>query len=93
MGDIEDFNGLSCLVCPWHKYKVHIETGNMMYQSIEPHNPKKPPVWKSSGQKQRLHRVTVRDKSLYVTFSDCTGDLQSDQYNTKEYRQKWKDNS
>lgn len=93
MGDIEDFNGLSCLVCPWHHYKVHIETGNMVYQSIDPHNPKKPPVWKDSGQKQRVHHVTVRDDSLFVAFSDCTGDLQSDQYNTIEYRQRWQTSS
>lgn len=93
MGDIEDFNGLSCLVCPWHHYKVHIDTGNMVYQSIDPHNPKKPPVWKNSGQKQRVHRVTVHDGSLFVTFSECTGDLQSDQYNTLEYRQRWQTNS
>nr|XP_022312854.1 Rieske domain-containing protein-like [Crassostrea virginica] len=93
MGDIEDFNGLSCLVCPWHHYKVHIDTGNMVYQSIDPHNLNKPAVWRNSGQKQRVHHMTIRDDSLFVTFSDCTGDLQSDQYNTKEYRERWQAHS
>ena len=37
--------------------------------------------------------MTIRDDSLFVTFSDCTGDLQSDQYNTKEYRERWQAHS
>jgi hypothetical protein len=26
-GDIEDFAGHACLVCPWHRYKIELNTG------------------------------------------------------------------
>ncbi|XP_023067950.1 Rieske domain-containing protein isoform X2 [Piliocolobus tephrosceles] len=27
LGDIEDFDGRPCIVCPWHKYKITLATG------------------------------------------------------------------
>ncbi|XP_033737071.1 Rieske domain-containing protein-like [Pecten maximus] len=88
IGDIEDFGGKTCIVCPWHKYKVAIDRGEMVYQSCDPHNLSKPAVWKSSGVKQRTHAVTVRDGNVYIKFTDCTGKIPSDQYNNKDYRER-----
>ncbi|XP_030783778.1 Rieske domain-containing protein isoform X1 [Rhinopithecus roxellana] len=30
LGDIEDFDGRPCIVCPWHKYKITLATGEAM---------------------------------------------------------------
>ncbi|GFH07333.1 rieske domain-containing protein [Haematococcus lacustris] len=29
IGDIEEVNGRACLVCPWHYYKIDIESGRL----------------------------------------------------------------
>ncbi|XP_074640494.1 Rieske domain-containing protein-like isoform X2 [Tubulanus polymorphus] len=31
-GDIEDINGTTCIVCPWHKYKISLKEGEGFYQ-------------------------------------------------------------
>ncbi|KAK3585230.1 hypothetical protein CHS0354_006274 [Potamilus streckersoni] len=80
-GDIEDFNGRTCIRCPWHRYCVTIDTGESLYQSIDPYNAAKPPEWRSMGRKQRTHTVTVREGNIYVTLSDPSQHFASDQYN------------
>jgi nitrite reductase/ring-hydroxylating ferredoxin subunit len=35
LGDIEELEGHQCLVCPWHYYKVALDTGEKWYQGIE----------------------------------------------------------
>ncbi|XP_054108091.1 Rieske domain-containing protein isoform X2 [Callithrix jacchus] len=30
LGDIEDFDGRPCIVCPWHKYKITLATGEAL---------------------------------------------------------------
>lgn len=35
MGDIEDVGGQRCLVCPWHKYFISLETGEGLYYGID----------------------------------------------------------
>uniref|UniRef100_A0A8C6I1W3 Rieske domain-containing protein n=1 Tax=Mus spicilegus TaxID=10103 RepID=A0A8C6I1W3_MUSSI len=57
LGEIEDFNGQSCIVCPWHKYKITLATGEGLYQSINPKDPSAKPKWCSKGVKQRIHTV------------------------------------
>ncbi|XP_045158969.2 Rieske domain-containing protein-like [Mercenaria mercenaria] len=80
-GDIEDLGGRTCMVCPWHKYKVCLNTGQNYYQSVDPHNLDKPPKWTAGEVRQRTHTVTVRDGNIYVTLSSCDGTLDSDHYN------------
>ncbi|XP_072045575.1 Rieske domain-containing protein-like [Amphiura filiformis] len=46
-GDIEDINGVACIICPWHKYKISLQTGEGYYQAIDPKHLRKPPSWKS----------------------------------------------
>lgn len=35
MGDIEDVGGHMCLVCPWHRYPISLETGEGLYVGLE----------------------------------------------------------
>lgn len=35
IGDIEDVNGRACIVCPWHYYKIDVETGDKYYQQVK----------------------------------------------------------
>ena len=87
-GDIEDIGNYSCLVCPWHKYKVTLQTGENIYQSIDPYNMKKPPVWTCGGVKQRTHEVIIKHDDIFLKLSPCSGELKSDHYNSPEYKHK-----
>lgn len=35
IGDIEEVEGAKCIVCPWHAYKVSLETGEKLYRSTQ----------------------------------------------------------
>ncbi|XP_038621673.1 Rieske domain-containing protein [Tachyglossus aculeatus] len=87
LGEIEDFNGQSCIVCPWHKYKITLATGEGLYQSIDPKNPAAVPEWCSKGVKQRIHVVTVKNGNVYVTLSDTSIAYDSDYYASEKYKQ------
>ncbi|XP_074850303.1 Rieske domain-containing protein isoform X1 [Carettochelys insculpta] len=69
-GEIEDINGQPCIICPWHKYKITLATGEGLYQAINPTEPSAAPKWRSKGIKQRTHKVTIDNGSVYVTLSD-----------------------
>ena len=32
IGDIEEFEGHACITCPWHRYKITLDTGDKLYQ-------------------------------------------------------------
>ncbi|XP_007487324.1 Rieske domain-containing protein isoform X3 [Monodelphis domestica] len=68
LGEIEDFDGQACIVCPWHKYKITLTTGEGLYQSINPKDPSAVPKWRSKGIKQRIHTVTVKNGSRGLEF-------------------------
>ncbi|KAI4540909.1 hypothetical protein MG293_008051, partial [Ovis ammon polii] len=72
----------SCIVCPWHKYKITLETGEGLYQSIDPKDPSAKPMWCSKGIKQRIHTVTVDNGNIYVTLSNEPFKCDSDYYAT-----------
>lgn len=36
---VTEFDGRPCIVCPWHKYKITLATGEGLYQSIDPKDP------------------------------------------------------
>ncbi|WAR23785.1 RFESD-like protein [Mya arenaria] len=80
-GDIEELGGRACMVCPWHKYKVCIDTGQNFYQSVDPKNPKTSVKWTAGQRRHRTHAVIVRDGKIYVTLTEKDGTLDSDQYN------------
>uniref|UniRef100_A0A8C4U094 Rieske domain-containing protein n=1 Tax=Falco tinnunculus TaxID=100819 RepID=A0A8C4U094_FALTI len=65
LGEIEDINGQACIVCPWHKYKITLETGEGLYEGINPLDPSPTPQWQSKGVKQRIHKVTIDNGNVY----------------------------
>lgn len=86
-GDIEEFNGRLCIVCPWHKYKITLAEGEALYQAVE--NPTVRPLktqWRSKGAKQRVHQVTEVGEDVYVTLNTCPDERESDRYQTDKYR-------
>jgi len=66
-GDIEDLReGVSCVLCPWHKYKVSFN-GECLYVGIDITT--RETTLKSKGLKQRPHEVRAMAGSLYVRDS------------------------
>ncbi|KAG8504339.1 Rieske domain-containing protein [Galemys pyrenaicus] len=86
LGEIEDFDGRPCIVCPWHKYKITLATGEGLYQSINPKDPSAKPKWCSKGIKQRIHTVTVKNGNIYVTLSNEPFKCDSDFYATGDFK-------
>ncbi|XP_034452427.1 Rieske domain-containing protein [Hippoglossus hippoglossus] len=86
-GDIEEFNGRLCIVCPWHKYKITLAEGEGLYQAVD--DPTVKPLrtrWRSKGVKQRIHKVTEVNGDVYVTLDDSIEAIESDTYQTERYR-------
>ncbi|XP_053159831.1 Rieske domain-containing protein isoform X1 [Hemicordylus capensis] len=83
LGEIEDINGQPCIICPWHKYKIILATGEGLYQAVNPREPSVTPKWQSKGVKQRTHCITVDNGNVYVTLSDLADDIDSDYYAEK----------
>ncbi|XP_017269222.1 Rieske domain-containing protein [Kryptolebias marmoratus] len=86
-GDIEEFNGRLCIVCPWHKYKITLAEGEGLYQAVE--NPTVRPLrtrWCSKGVKQRIHKVTEINGEVFITLNDSSEPTESDVYQTEKYR-------
>ncbi|XP_056275297.1 Rieske domain-containing protein-like isoform X2 [Pseudoliparis swirei] len=85
-GDIEEFNGRLCIVCPWHKYKITLAEGEGLYQAVE--DPSAKPLkthWRSKGVKQRIHKVTEVNGNVYVTLNASQEAIESDVYRTERY--------
>lgn len=47
---------------------------------------KKPPVWTCGKIKQRTHEVIIRGNDVFVKVTPCTGELDSDHYNSAEFK-------
>jgi len=58
----------TCLVCPWHHYRVDVRTGEGMYLGLDG-------VWASKGVRQRVHDAAVRgaDGSAVPTGAGRSG--------------------
>ncbi|XP_078613379.1 Rieske domain-containing protein-like [Branchiostoma floridae x Branchiostoma japonicum] len=88
-GDIEDIAGHACIVCPWHKIKITLATGESLYRAIDPATIKQRPPrtrWTSKGVKQRMHTAEIRDGNVYVTLSNNEQKVDSDYYYSEEYK-------
>ncbi|NXX49390.1 RFESD protein, partial [Tricholaema leucomelas] len=83
LGEIEDIDGQACIVCPWHKFKITLETGEGLYEGINPLEPSPTPVWQSKGVKQRVHQVTVVNGKVYVSPPDLSISFDSDYFADK----------
>ncbi|KJE90550.1 hypothetical protein CAOG_01852 [Capsaspora owczarzaki ATCC 30864] len=81
-GDIEDIGGHACVICPWHKYVIALDTGEGFYKKIDPYAAKgSPPELCSKGVRQRVHHVRVgKGDKLEVALSISKEPLASDHY-------------
>ncbi|NXY27131.1 RFESD protein, partial [Atrichornis clamosus] len=80
---ISDINGQACIVCPWHKFKITLETGEGLYEGINPLEPSPTPQWQSKGVKQRVHKVTIDNGNVYVSPPDLSVSFDSDYFADK----------
>ena len=81
-GDIEELGGHPCIVCPWHSYKIALDTGEGMYYGLDIPDGGGAPrqCVKSKGVKQRVHHVVVRGGNLYCVVNAESADIESDRY-------------
>uniref|UniRef100_A0A673ZCV5 Rieske (Fe-S) domain containing n=1 Tax=Salmo trutta TaxID=8032 RepID=A0A673ZCV5_SALTR len=49
-GDIEEFDGKLCIVCPKHKFKISLAKGESIYRATNPYDPVPTPRWYSKAQ-------------------------------------------
>ena len=49
---VQDSHGRLCVVCPWHKHTITLDTGESLYTSINPSNPREKKYNCSKGVKQ-----------------------------------------
>eukprot|EP00475_Leptophrys_vorax_P017591 TRINITY_DN24211_c0_g1_i1.p1 TRINITY_DN24211_c0_g1~~TRINITY_DN24211_c0_g1_i1.p1 ORF type:complete len:253 (+),score=44.46 TRINITY_DN24211_c0_g1_i1:86-760(+) len=62
-GDIEDWNGVACVKCPYHSYAIALTNGERYLQDLGG-------GFKSLGIRQRAHEVKVKDNGyIYVKLS------------------------
>lgn len=80
---LQDIDGQACIVCPWHKFKITLETGEGLYEGINPLEPSPTPKWQSKGVKQRIHKVTIHNGKVYVSPPDLSVSFDSDYYAEK----------
>ncbi|NWT02806.1 RFESD protein, partial [Mionectes macconnelli] len=80
---ISDIDGQACIVCPWHKFKITLETGEGLYEGINPLEPSPTPQWQSKGVKQRTHKLTIDNGSVYVCPPDLSVSFDSDYFAEK----------
>lgn len=76
-----------CVVCPWHKHMITLDTGESLYTSIDPSNPKIQKPNCSKGVKQRIHHAKIEGDTVYVKISDLEKELDSDRYYSDEYKE------
>ncbi|KFO77715.1 Rieske domain-containing protein, partial [Cuculus canorus] len=79
----QDIDGQACIVCPWHKFKITLETGEGLYEAINPLEPSSTPKWQSKGVKQRIHKVTIDNGNVYVSPPDLSVSFDSDYFAEK----------
>ncbi|NXB79360.1 RFESD protein, partial [Donacobius atricapilla] len=80
---ISDIDGQACIVCPWHKFKIVLETGEGLYEGINPLEPTPTPKWQSKGVKQRIHKITIDNGDVYVSPLDLSVSFDSDYFADK----------
>jgi nitrite reductase/ring-hydroxylating ferredoxin subunit len=73
LGDIEEVAGRPCVSCPWHNYKITLDSGDKLFDALEK-DPKSgklvPAGWKAMPGLQRTHECVVgSDRKVYVRLS------------------------
>ena len=85
IGDIEDVDGRACLSCPWHLYKVTLDTGERLYGAtrFDDRGALVPDGVATAGRRQRTHEVQRRPDGWYVRLR-LDGELESDKFATRD---------
>ena len=85
IGDIEDVGGRACLSCPWHLYKVTLDTGERLYGAtrFDDRGALVPDGVATAGRRQRTHEVQRRPDGWYVRLR-LDGELESDKFATRD---------
>lgn len=86
-GPIEEVAGRLSIVCPWHSYKVTLDTGEKLYRGTKFNEVGKlePTGWASAGKRQRVHVAYEEEGEIYVQLNH-QGSLESDRYACRERR-------
>lgn len=81
-GPLEEVNGQSCIVCPWHSYKITLDHGEKLYRATEmsPDGKLVPVGWRSAGVRQRCHLAYEEDGEVFVKLNRGAAELPSDKY-------------
>lgn len=61
-------NGHSCIVCPFHRYVISLETGECFYRPAGELG-----GWRSKGKRQRIYRIVVHGEMLFISNDDPSG--------------------
>eukprot|EP01134_Creolimax_fragrantissima_P005079 CFRG5079T1 len=79
-GDIEEYSGRTCVVCPSHKYIIDLETGeDITLVEQKRFIFKKKPLAVANKVRQRTHTVRVTETGdVYVTLSALKEKISSD---------------
>eukprot|EP01091_Cochliopodium_minus_P015291 TRINITY_DN5394_c0_g1_i1.p1 TRINITY_DN5394_c0_g1~~TRINITY_DN5394_c0_g1_i1.p1 ORF type:complete len:234 (-),score=49.85 TRINITY_DN5394_c0_g1_i1:14-715(-) len=73
IGDIEEYGGKSCVVCPWHRYKIDLKSGEALYSKLGGEVC-------SKGKKQRVHTLKIENNSVLVKLDLTPEKIESDTY-------------
>lgn len=96
MGDIEDIKlkktgeNMACVICPWHKYKISLKTGEGIYFHTDPFGPPgKKPKLKSRGKKQRTHEIYETEDGRVMVTLNLSNEIkfESDYYASEDFQQ------
>ena len=76
----QDSHGRLCVVCPWHKHTITLDTGESLYTAIDPANPRKRRYNCSKGVKQVCVCVSAKvdshlldpNQTLLSPYTCCT---------------------
>eukprot|EP00756_Hemistasia_phaeocysticola_P006045 Hpha_TRINITY_DN13645_c0_g2::TRINITY_DN13645_c0_g2_i1::g.122442::m.122442 len=71
LGDIEEVEGKQCVVCPWHRSKIALGTGEALYDALLDVDALKcETTQKQGGPRQRVHEVVVRGEDAFVRLNE-----------------------
>lgn len=69
-GGIEELGGVTCVTCPWHRYRIDAGTGECLYVGLDPATGAQSVRAKRGGSKQRAHPVELQpDGGVWVADS------------------------
>jgi hypothetical protein len=72
LGDIEELDQYAFVVCPWHRYKIDLASGDGLSNDEA--------GLASRGPRHRVHDVTIENGKVMVKLGNLDGELPSDSY-------------